>query len=176
MARTDHYAELLADHRAAVQEFAAKARTVDAKVWLTPRAEGKWTPAQETCHLILVYQALARDLLEGKTMRLRGTVWKRRLWRIIGMWTVLRRGRLIRGVTAPREVRPILERRGSARLLPILLQRVSEFEAAVEFTRAKDPNRTITHPMLGGLSLTHSLKFCAVHTRHHADFLPSVAP
>jgi hypothetical protein len=175
MARTDRYAELLSDHRAAVEEFAAKARAVNAAQWLVPRAEGKWTPAQEACHLILTYQALTRDLLEGKTMRLRGTPWKRRLWRLIGLTYVLRFGRLVRGVTAPREVRPMPERRGSARLIPVLLQRCAEFESAVEFTRSTDPERTITHPMMGGLSLAQSLKFCAMHTRHHASFLPSVA-
>lgn len=175
MSRGGEFERLLTDHRAAAEEFAAKARTVDAAHWLVPRAEGKWTPAQEACHLILTYQALTRDLLEGKTMRLRGTAWKRRLWRIIGLTYVLRVGRLVRGVTAPREVRPMPERRGSARLIPVFLQRCAEFESAVEFTRSTDPARMITHPMMGGLSLTQSLKFCAVHTRHHAKFLPPVA-
>ena len=176
MSHDETYTTLLADHRAAVREFTDKAGAVGAKAWLTPRAEGKWTPAQETRHLILAYQAITRDLLEGKTMRLRGTAWKRRLWRVIGMWTVLRRNRLIMGVSAPREVRPERETGSRDKLVPLLLQRASEFEAAVEFTRGKDPGRTITHPMMGALTLAHSLKFCAVHARHHANFLPSVAP
>jgi hypothetical protein len=173
--RDETYRELLADHRVAVREFTTKARAVGPKSWYVPRADDKWTPAQETRHLIMAYEALARDLLEGKTLRLRGTPWQRRLWRIIGLWTVLWRKRLIMGVTAPRETRPAEERGSRDTLIPLLEQRAAEFEAAVEFTRDKDPGRTITHPMIGALTLERSLKFCAVHTRHHANFLPSVA-
>jgi hypothetical protein len=176
MSHDGEFAQLMADHRAAVQEFADKAKTVTSSSWFTPRAEGKWTPAEETRHLVLTYEALTRDLLEGKTMRLRGTPWKRRLWRVIGLWAVLWRKRLIMGVSAPRELRPVPERVSRDKLLPLFLQRVAEFEAAVEFTRAKDPHRTLTHPMMGALTLSQSLTLCAVHARHHAKFLPSVAP
>ena len=169
------FAHLMADHRAAVHEYAERARAVTSSQWFTPRAEGKWTPAEETRHLVLTYEALTRDLLEGKTLRLRGTPWKRRLWRVIGMWSVLWRKRLPVGVSAPRELRPLPENTPRDNLIPVLSQRVSEFEAAVEFTLAKDPDRTITHPMMGALTLSHSLKFCAVHVRHHANFLPLVA-
>lgn len=176
MARDDSYQALLADHRAAVREFTDRVRAMDGARWLVPRADGKWTPAQEARHLVLTYEALTRDLLEGKTMRLRGTPFKRRIWRVIGLWTVLWRRRLIMGVTAPREVRPAPETTGRERLVPLLTRRVTEFEAAVEFTRAKDPSRTVTHPMIGALTLERTLRFCAVHARHHASFLPSVAP
>lgn len=175
MAHDSTYDALLAEHRAAVREFTDKAGTLSTNLWFTPRAVGKWTPAQETRHLILAYEALTRDLLEGKTMRLRGTPWKRRLWRVIGLWNVLWRNRLVMGVTAPREVRPEAETGARDALVSLLRQRVSEFEAAVEFTRVKDPSRTITHPMMGALTLARSLRFCAVHARHHANFLPSVA-
>jgi len=176
MSRDENYETLLVDHRAAVRDYTEKAKAVSSSQWFTPRAEGKWTPAEETRHLIMAYEALTRDLLEGKTLRLRGTPWKRRLWRLIGMWSVMWRNRLIMGVSAPRELRPVPERMSRDKLVPLLVQRVAEFEAAVEFTRAKDPQRTVTHPMMGALTLAHSLKFCAVHTRHHAAFLPSVAP
>ena len=175
MSRDGDFEVLLADHRAAVREYADKAKAVSSSQWFTPRAEGKWTPAEETRHLILAYEALARDLLEGKTLRLRGTPLKRRLWRVIGMFNVLLRNRLYRGVSAPRELRPLPEKAPRDKLVALFIQRVTEFEAAVEFTRAKDPNRTITHPMMGALTLAHSLKFCAVQTRHHAEFLPAVA-
>ena len=176
MSRDEVYETLLADHRSAVRAYTDKAKAVSSSQWFTPRAEGKWTPAEETLHLILAYEALTRDLLEGKTLRLRGTPFKRRLWRVIGMFNVLWRNRLYRGVTAPRELRPLPEKVSRDKLVPLFIQRVAEFEAAVEFTRSKDPQRTVTHPMMGALTLAHSLKFCAVHTRHHAAFLPSVAP
>lgn len=46
----------LADNRAAIEEFVAAARGVDAAKWNTPRAEGKWSAAQITEHLALVYE------------------------------------------------------------------------------------------------------------------------
>ena len=86
MSSDETFGSILADHRAAVREYTDRAKAVSSSQWFTPRAEGKWTPAEETRHLILAYEALARDLLEGKTLRLRGTPWKRRLWRAIGMF------------------------------------------------------------------------------------------
>src|SRR5258708_2969795 len=46
----------IADNRAAVEEFVAAARGVDAASWNRPRAEGKWSPAQVTEHLAIVYE------------------------------------------------------------------------------------------------------------------------
>lgn len=175
MPKADSLETLLADHRAAVCEFTEKAGALSAEGWLAPRAEGKWTPAQETRHLILAYEALLRDIVEGKPMRLRGTPWKRRLWRVIGLAHVRWRKRLPTGVMAVREVRPAWESAPSDELLPLLRQRASEFEAAVARMLDEDPSRTFTHPLLGPLSMTHSLEFCAVHVRHHARFLPPVA-
>lgn len=175
MADADALIALLADHGRAIREFCDKADALSAAAWLAPRAEGKWTPAQETRHLILAYEALVRDLVEGRTMRLRGTPWKRRLWRAIGLASIRWRRRLPVGVTAPREVRPPWEAAPRDELLPLLQLRAAEFESAVARALRDDPGRTFTHPMMGPLSLTHSLEFCVVHVRHHAGFLPSVA-
>src|SRR5437764_14860919 len=46
----------IADNRAAVEEFLAAARGVDGASWNTPRAEGKWSPAQVVEHLAIVYE------------------------------------------------------------------------------------------------------------------------
>ena len=75
MALDGDFQRLMADHRAAVREYADKAGAITSSLWFTPRAEGKWTPAEETRHLVLTYEALTRDLLEGMTLRLRGTPW-----------------------------------------------------------------------------------------------------
>ena len=166
---------LLDDHRAAVSEFADRAGAVSAAAWLTPRANGKWTPAQEARHLILAYEALTADLVEGKAMRLRGTPWKRRLWRLIGLTSILWAKRIPAAVTAPREVRPEWEPAQQATLLPLFRTRADEFENAIVRTQRSEPGRTLTHPMFGSLTLEHALKLSSVHTRHHANFLPSVA-
>jgi len=175
MSREAHLLTLLDDHRAAVREFDARAAAVAVDAWLTPRAEGKWTPAQETRHLIMAFEALTRDLLEGKPMRLRGSAWQRPIWRLIGMTSMLWLGKIPTAVSAPREVRPESEPAPQSELLPLFRKRAEEFEAALLRTFREAPRRTMTHPMFGSVALDHAVRLSAVHTRHHANFLPAVA-
>lgn len=154
-----------------MREFADKASALDATQWLTPRAEGKWTPAQETKHLILTYGAFLADLA-GTPMRLRGTPWKRRLWRWIGLPQILWRKRLPMGVRAPREARPEWESARAEELIPQLLDRAHEFDTTLARVSSTVPRRRVLHPMLGPLTLDQAVQLMSVHTRHHAAFLP----
>jgi hypothetical protein len=175
MSRGEYFLTLLDDHRAAVREFAERAGAVVVGSWLTRRAEGKWTPAQETRHLIMAFEALTRDLLEGKPMRLRGSVWQRLIWRLIGMTSMLWLRRIPTAVSAPREVRPEAESAPQSVLLPLFRTRAEEFEAALLRTFREAPRRTMTHPMFGSVALHHAVRLSSVHTRHHTNFLPAVA-
>ena len=40
----------------------------------TPRGPGKWTPGQEVTHIILVYEAITRDLRGGAPVHLVGSI------------------------------------------------------------------------------------------------------
>ncbi|MEX2152582.1 MAG: DinB family protein [Gemmatimonadaceae bacterium] len=162
----------LNDHREAVREFVDKASALAESQWLTPRAEGKWTPAQETKHLILTYGAFLSDLA-GTPMRLRGTPLKRRLWRWIGLPQILWRQKLPKGVKAPREARPEWECAGPAELIPQLRRRADEFDATLARVSSTEPSRRVIHPMLGPLTLEQAVQLMSVHTRHHAAFLPA---
>ena len=46
----------LAENRAAVEEFVAAGRALDAARWRAPVGEGKWTPAQIAEHLAIIYE------------------------------------------------------------------------------------------------------------------------
>lgn len=166
--------ELLTDHRAAVHDFVARANAIEDSGWLTPRAEGKWTPAQETRHLILTYEAFSRDLRGESAIALRGTPLKRLLWRAIGLSSILWRKRIPVAVRAPREVRPEWEAAPRHELIPRLEARAREFDTLLERAWLHEPKRRVTHPLLGSLSLEHSIRFHSVHTRHHAAFLPTI--
>ena len=166
---------LLTDHVAAVREFVDRATAVSNPRWLVPRAEGKWTPAQETQHLILVYEACLRQLTEGTQMRLRGNALKRRIWRLIGLNSILWRKRIPVAARAPREVRPEDVTSGPDRLLPELRRRAGEFEVALARAWRNEPRRRMTHHMFGTLSLDQGIRLVSVHTRHHAAFLPPPA-
>jgi DinB superfamily len=165
-------ATLLRDHGAAVREYVERANAVGDGRWLVPRAEGKWTPAQETRHLILAYEALCRDLSGGPKMALRGTPARRLVWRIVGLTSILWRKRIPVAVRSPREARPEWEPASPAELLPQLQRKAREFDE--QFTRVwrAEPGRCVTHPFFGAITLDHAIRFSCVHTRHHAAFLP----
>lgn len=162
----------LADHQASLREFVDKARGVPAERWLLPRAEGKWTPAQEARHLVLGYEAFMRDIGGGVGMQIRGTPFRRLLWRWLGLTSILWRKRIPVAARAPREARPEWESTPASDLLPQLEQRAREFEAALSRAWRAEPGRTVTHPYFGKLTLDQTLQLVAVHNRHHAAFLP----
>lgn len=170
----DHqrFQALLDDHAASVSEFAARAGRVSESRWLAPRAEGKWTPAQETRHLILGYEAFLKDARGAGKMQLRGTPLKRRIWRWFGLGAILWRKRIPVAARAPRESRPEWEPAPPAELLPLLRARADEFVSAVTHLQKHEPSRTFTHPYFGEIGIEETLRLVAVHNRHHAAFLP----
>jgi uncharacterized damage-inducible protein DinB len=162
----------IADHQASLREFVTKARDVPIERWLAPRAEGKWTPAQEARHLVLGYEAFMRDIGGGVGMQLRGSPWRRLLWRWLGLTSILWRKRIPVAARAPRESRPEWETVPASELLPELERRASEFEATLSRAWRDEPDRTVTHPYFGRITLDQTLQLVAVHNRHHAAFLP----
>lgn len=162
----------LADHQASVREFLERARAVPADRWLVSRADGKWTPAQETRHLILTYAAFMRDLRREGHMQLRGSPLRRFIWKAVGLSWIKWRKRIPRAVRAPREVRPAWEPAAAAELLPELVRLSQEFEALFTEKWHGEPGRRVTHPFFGEITLDDAICISAVHTRHHAAFLP----
>jgi hypothetical protein len=165
---------LLADHRTAVHEFLVRDRAIDGAHWLTPRAEGKWTPAQETQHLILAYQEFLRQLREDRPMRLREGLVGRVIARVYGLPSVLWRKRIPVAAHAPREVRPTWVDEGADVLIPRLEHLAEEFERDFRLTWFNEPKRRMSHYWFGKLSLDQGVRFVTVHTQHHAAFLPPV--
>lgn len=163
---------LLEDHAASVGEFAARAERVGEARWLVPRAEGKWTPAQETRHLILGYEAFLKDARGTGKMQLRGSPMKRRIWRWFGLSAILWRKRIPVAARAPRESRPEWEPAPPAELLKVFRDRAAEFAAEVTHLQKHEPRRTFTHPYFGEIGIEQVLTLVAVHNRHHAAFLP----
>jgi len=159
-------------HRAAVDDFTSRARALDDETWFTPRAAGKWTPAQEARHLVLTYRAFIDDLRGERRLALKGTWWHRRIWRLFGLSVIKYAGRIPRAVRAPREVRPQAENTPRDALLLELASEVDSFERMFARVWSETPAHTVTHPFFGALSLEDSITVATVHTRHHARFLP----
>lgn len=163
---------MLREHRDAVAHFASRAELVPADRWLAPRAEGKWTPAEETRHIILSYQAIIADLRGERQMAPRTRGLQRLIWRAIGLGSIVWRRRIPRAVRAPREVRPPEERGSRDELLASLTRAVDEFERVFADAWEGSPRRTLAHPFFGAISLRQAMTVAIVHTRHHAAFLP----
>lgn len=163
---------LLTEHAAAVDEFFHRAAQVTSARWDTPRADGKWTPAQEVIHVTLAYAAFTHELRGGQPMRLYGNRLKRLLWRAIGMTSVLVRRKLPRGARAPREIRPPEGPHDQAELLANYRERTTEFDAVYRDAWGRDESISVTHPYFGAVGLVDAIKLITVHTRHHAAVLP----
>jgi len=163
---------LLADHDLAVREYATRAGAIPETRWLAPRADGKWTPAQETQHLILAYEEFLRQLTQSTPVRLRGNPVRRRIARLIGLTSILWRKRIPVAVKAPRAVRPEAVMAGPEELIPRLRSRAADFESAFANEWRTNPARRMSHFLFGALTLDQGIRLISVHTRHHAAFLP----
>jgi DinB family protein len=153
------------EHTRAVEEFAALARAVTPDRWSTEPAPQKWSPAQVTEHVVLAYEAVLAELAGGSPMRFRTKRWQRVILRLRVLPRILKTGRLPTGVRAPREIRPGPPSASPAELLERLrdLARRADAELTSRRTSAR-----LTHPYLGPLRADQALRFCAIHTNHHA--------
>ena len=163
--------DALSSHAAAVAEFAERAAAVPASAWRTPLPGRAWSPAHETLHLVLVYEAAVGELRGGPGMRQRLRGWQRALLRWFTLPRILRTGRMPSGVQAPREIRP----GGDLDEQPVLIERfrarAAEFDGELARVRAASPERRLTHPFFGTLSLAEAARLAAVHVRHHSAHL-----
>lgn len=166
------WSEIVDDHRSAVAEFVARAETVSNESWTVPRAPGKWTPAEESEHLVRAYRGLERSLLGSDETRQLLPNWKARLLRWIIVPRILRRGRFPVGAKAPRPTRPEGNLGDRGELLSQLVAHAKGFEAAILQARADNPGGTIVHPYFGPLPYPTFLKLKAEHTRNHTGHLP----
>jgi hypothetical protein len=167
-------AEAVALHEAAVTEFAAAARIVarDAARWDAPLAEGKWSPAQITLHLIMAFEAVGRELDGGPAMALRTKRWHRLVLRFTIQRRLLRGGVFPGGARAPREARPPVPTEDAASLIARFEQLASELMARVNTLHAADPRARLTHPYFGALPLHETVYISARHVQHHRGQLP----
>ena len=165
--RSDSWSEAFACHSSAVSSFASAAEAVEPAAWHVPRAEGKWSPALVTGHLIRTYDVLIDELAGGSGMRILLPAWKRLFLRLTLMPRLLRGGAFPRRVPAPPEIRPKEAPPDPASGAALFRQRAREFEAAVQSARARKPPARITHAYFGTASLAKAMLFCARHVEHH---------
>jgi hypothetical protein len=156
-------------HREAAASVAATAENIPADLWLRPRAEGKWSPAETLTHLLLTFDTLQGELEGGKGMKIVTKLWQRVLLRLFLVPKLLRGGAFPQNARAPRELRPQTPPLAQAEAVAKFRVRAAEFEAAAE--KARD--RKLTHPYFGTASVTEGLLLCTRHMQHHEKQLAS---
>jgi DinB family protein len=163
------WARLRQEHLAAVGRFVTLASSIPPSRWPLPSEPDKWSPAQVAEHVVLTYEALLAELAGGPAMRIRTRWWIRIPLRLVLLPRIFRTGRIPAGARAPRELRPGSEALDQAALLERLQADARRLEARLADHAGPE---YVTHPFFGRLSMTEVLRFCAIHTTHHADQLP----
>ena len=159
-------------HRDAIRTYLARAGSLPDSAWITPRAPGKWSPAELTQHLILTYEALVAELSGGPGIRVRVKGWRLLTLRLFVMPRFLKHGIVPPGVRAPKETAPAAGDPDRGAGLARLQEASRTFE---DLARGGEGRRgsTVTHPFFGRLSLAQGVRFAEVHVRHHTGQLPS---
>ena len=157
--------EIAALHDSASKNLAAAAEAVSSDRWLTPRAEGKWSPAEVVEHLNTVYDVVLRELAGEPGMQIRTTWWQRILLRFTIVPKILRGGGFPAGARAPKETRPVLSITDQRELIARFRDRAARFAAAS--SNARGTGKRITHAYFGAAQIPESTLLCARHIEHH---------
>jgi hypothetical protein len=161
--------DAIALHDRAVAQFVEAARAVarQGAVWDTPCAEGKWSPAQVTLHIIMAFDAVAVELDGGPGMQLRTRPWTHIILRHTVVRRMLRGGRLPTGARAPRETRPPVPTEDAATLIARLEATAAQLNRRLLAAAAAAPGRRLTHPYFGQMPLHEITTVSARHVEHH---------
>ena len=158
----------IADNRAAVEEFIAAARGVDAGKWGTPLAEGKWSPAQIVEHLAIVYE-YNRKVVTGTAGK--GAP---KFLQPLAKWFVvtktLKAGGFTRKGRAPGIFQPTAAPAAAVPLLARLATALSGFENDIR-SGHPEARHNVAHPFFGKLPTVDYLRLQAIHARHHRSQL-----
>jgi hypothetical protein len=163
----------IADNRAAIEEFAAAARAIDAARWTTPRADGAWSPAQIAEHLAIVYE-YNRKIVTGDAADPIPRVLKpivQRLARRFIVDNTLEAGRFTRKGRAPGQFQPSPTPPSADVVLTRLDAAVRGLEADLR-SRHPEARHTIAHPIFGVIPTVRWIRLQTIHTRHHRAQLP----
>ena len=163
----------IADNRAAIDEFIAAARALDASRWAAPRADGAWSPAQIAEHLAIVYE-YNRTVATGDAPSPIPWLLRPVLQPVARHFIVdstLKAGRFTRKGRAPGFFRPSADPPPPATVLARLAAAVGAFEAALR-SRHPESRQTLAHPIFGTLPTADWIRLQAIHARHHRAQLP----
>ncbi|HEU0015591.1 MAG TPA: DinB family protein [Longimicrobium sp.] len=154
------------EHQAALADYLETVEKLPEAAWRTPWAPGKWTPAQITEHLAMVYEAMLREVRDGEPMKTRVSPFRQRLLRWFLLSHMLYHRTFPLRAPAPREARPRGEGQPHGEALARLRRSVDALEAEIHRARAAGLSH-LTHPYFGRVDLVRMMRLGAVHLEHH---------
>jgi hypothetical protein len=155
--------------------YRSRAHRVPDDLWARARAEGKWSPAEETEHVVLSHELFLAQLRGGPPMRTIATGWRQVALHWLVLPYILRTGRFPRA-RAPRESRPVVSGAGREDLL---IRLDAAVRGVIELVGRGDNavvRTSLRHPYFGTISVLQAVRLSAVHTDHHARRLPETDP
>jgi hypothetical protein len=171
--REELLAAALQMHTDAVATFALQASTVAPEEWSESSDEKKWTAAEVTEHLTLVYEVLLRELSGGSGMKVVTNFWQKALARWLFLPKILNSGIFPPGARAPKETRPVSTRADQRTAVATFEELAQAFQEKVQTAYGRDRNTKLTHAYFGAFTLDGAVRLCAQHVLHHTNHLKS---
>jgi hypothetical protein len=157
--------QVLDIHTRAVAALTETAEKIPPDRWLTPLAEGKWTPGHILEHLNLTYDTLQRELDGGRGMAVVTKLWQRMMLRVAVLPKLLRSGAFPAGARAPREIRPVQAASDKSAAVAAFRERATRF--ASSSAAAQKQGRKLSHAYFGMSGMEDAVLLCARHIEHH---------
>ncbi len=169
--KDEQWQEAIRQHSDAVQTFVDAASRLNTGSWLRPVGEGKWSPAEISEHLKLVYERTLLELRGGTGIEIRSNWLLQRFLRLAILPRILKTGKFPKGAKSPHEMRPTTIIEDQPKALAQFSSLAGEFQS--ELVKRKGLLETrLTHHVFGYLNALEGLRLVTMHIVHHQRQLP----
>lgn len=167
----EKWAAAARQHLATVQLYVETASKLGSDSWLPPKAERKWSPAEITEHLKLVYEASLRELRGGAAIKIRSGWLVQRFLRLFILPRIFKKGEFPKGAKSPQEMRPANVIKDRSEALTTFTSLANVFQS--EMAKRKELKETrLTHHIFGHLSALEGMRLLTMHIAHYQKQLP----
>lgn len=164
--KDEQWQEAIRQHLDAVRAYVDAASKLNAESWRRPVGAEKWSPAEITEHLKLVYEASLRELKDGTGTKIRSGWLLQRFLRLAILPRILKTGKFPKGAMSPHEMRPATIDEDQRQALAQFSSFAGEFQS--ELVKRKGVTATrLTHHVFGHLSALEGLRLLTLHIVHH---------
>lgn len=170
-ARAGAWTAAVREHDGVLRGYVQRLQAVREDQWAAPRAEGKWSVAQEALHVAMAYEIGIAACDGSAGMRLVSPPVVAWLSRTLLLPVMLRLRIFPRNAPAPRELRPNgADAEAIARddLIARLLVSADRATNALREADERRPAIHVMHAYFGPLRPLAAFRLLTAHTRHHA--------